>query len=211
MKILVGFERFGKVRDELRARGHDAWSCDIEESVPPSPYHIRGNIWTLLNNTVSEWDAAIFFPVCTYMCGSGLHHNKNDVARALKTDLAVQDAIKLMDLPIPRIIMENPVGILSTMYRKPDVIVQPYMFGDDASKKTCFWMKAVKPLPLPKSGWAIPRMVEYPKGSGKYHYRWSNQTDSGQNKLGPSKNRAAERGKTYDGIAKYLADCIEQY
>lgn len=101
-----------------------------------------------------------------------------------------------MNAPIPKIAMENPIGCLSTKYRKPDQIIQPYNFGDNASKSTCLWLKGL-PL-LEKTKFIEPRMI-----NGKP--RWANQTDSGQNNLGPSEDRWKERSKTYQGIADAMA------
>jgi hypothetical protein len=108
---------------------------------------------------------------------------------------------------VPQKVIENPVGVVSTAWRIPDQIIQPYMFGDDASKKTCLWMigEGKTPAPKlldipPKSQWFPPRMVEQP--NGKDLPRWSNQTDSGQNRLPPSARRAEIRSETYPGIAR---------
>lgn len=210
MLILVGFERFGRVRDVLRAKGHEAYSCDIlpdaGETDGPVPrtggrYHLQCNILDALFNQPRPWDMGIFFPVCTDVCSSGLWRCNHDPARAVRRDAAMQTFRVLDELPtrhwrtaIPKIAIENPIGALSRI-RKPDQIIQPYMFGEDASKATCIWVRGVPPLDIPpRCCWAQPRVV-----NGKN--RWSNQTDSGQNRLGPGPNRAAERGKTYWGVA----------
>jgi hypothetical protein len=97
--------------------------------------------------------------------------------------------------------IENPIGIMSRLYRKPNQIIQPYNFGHDASKRTCLWLSGVEPLE--NTQYVAPRMVNY---DGKIRQRWSNQTDSGQNKLPPSKNRWKLRSKTYEGIAAAMAE-----
>lgn len=111
-----------------------------------------------------------------------------------------------MDAPFEMIAAENPIGCLSTRYRKPDQIIQPWQFGDDASKATCLWLKNLKRLTVDPSQRRLGRLVEWPRGSGKMVERWSNQTDSGQNKLAPSENRAALRAETYPGIADAFAE-----
>ena len=110
----------------------------------------------------------------------------------------------LLGADIPRICIENPVGCISTRIRKPDQWVQPYEFGDDASKKTGLWLKGLPNL-VP-TGRVPGRLVECPPGSGKLRERWANQCDSGQNKLGPSSDRWAKRAKTYTGLARAMAD-----
>jgi hypothetical protein len=104
-----------------------------------------------------------------------------------------------MDAPVPRICIENPVSVISTRIRKPDQTVQPYQFGHDASKRTCLWLKGLAPLVLNPADYVQPRMV-----AGRP--RWANQTDSGQNKLGPSADRWQVRSKTYTGIAQAMAE-----
>lgn len=138
----------------------------------------------------------IAHPPCTYLTVSGLHWNKRQPERAQLTEEALRFVQQLLDAPIPRIALENPVGCISTRIRRPDQIIQPYNFGEDASKSTCLWLKGL-PL-LESTGYFPPRMV-----GGKP--RWSNQTDSGQNKLGPSEDRWKERSRTYQGIADAMA------
>ena len=105
-----------------------------------------------------------------------------------------------------KVAVENPVGRLSTLFRKPDQIIQPYEFGDDASKKTCLWLKNLPKL-VPQDNQRFPgRIVEYPVGSGKMVERWSNQTDAGHNRLPPSKDRSMLRSITYQGIANCMAN-----
>jgi hypothetical protein len=124
------------------------------------------------------------------------------------TDRAVHQFRRLMRCGIPRVIAENPVGVLSTRYRKPRFTVQPYQLGEDASKRTCFWIEGAAPpaLKLDPAKRFAGRMVEWPRGSGKMVERWSNQTDSGQNALTPSDDRWSDRSETYPGIANMLAD-----
>lgn len=133
-------------------------------------------------------------PPCTHLAVSGAWRFK-EKEEEQKEALAFVQA--LMNAPIDKIAVENPVSIISTRIRKPDQIIQPYQFGEDASKKTCLWLKNL-PLLVPTK-YVEPRWVD-----GKP--RWANQTDSGQNRLGPSATRAAERGYTYVGIAEAMAD-----
>ncbi len=150
----------------------------------------------------------IAHPDCTYLTVAGLHWNKrgrlgpDGRPREAWTEDAVRDFKRLMECPFSHIASENPIGCLSTRYRKPDQIIQPWMFGEDASKATCLWLKNLRPLWVDPRDRRAGRMVEWPRGSGKMVERWSNQTDSGQNKLPPSEDRASIRAETYPGIAK---------
>lgn len=189
MRILIGCERFGRVRDAFLKLGHDVWSCDLLPSVNGGP-HLQIDVREAIQD---QWDLGIFFPDCTYLCASGLHWNKRRPEREAKTFHAINFAIELFNADIPMIAMENPVGCLSTRWKKPSQIIQPWQFGEPESKATCLWLhrlpllKPTNILPLPESG------------------RWANQTPSGQNKLGPSPDRAAKRGITYQGIANAMA------
>jgi hypothetical protein len=143
-----------------------------------------------------HWDLMVAHPPCTYLSVSGLHWNGRVEGRAEKTESALALVRRLMDAPVKRICIENPVSCISSRIRKPDQIIQPYQFGHDASKATCLWLKGLPPLRPTK--FIEPRIV-----NGKN--RWANQTDSGQNKLGPSPTRAMDRAKTYQGIADAMA------
>lgn len=192
MRILIACEFSGTVRRAFRHLGHDAWSCDLLPSDDNSPYHIQGDVASLLNQ---GWKMLIAFPPCTYLRVSGIHWNNRGRGWD-ETEKALAFVQALMDAPIERIAIENPVGIISTRIRKPSQYIQPYQFGHDASKKTCLWLKN---LPcLSPTEYVAPRMV-----NGKS--RWSNQTDSGQNKLGPSADRWALRSLTYQGIANAMS------
>jgi hypothetical protein len=193
VKILVACEYSGKVRDAFRAAGHDAWSCDLLPCDADAAYHIQGDVVPLLGQ---GWDLMVAHPPCTYLCSSGLHWNKRVEGRQAKTEAALDFVRTLLSCPIPRVAIENPVGCISTRIRKPDQTIQPWQFGHDASKATCLWLKG---LPLLRPTAIIsPRMV-----NGKP--RWANQTDSGQNRLGPSLDRWKIRSETYSGIATAMA------
>lgn len=192
MKVLIGCERFGVLRDAFARRGHDAWSCDL---VPAPGNHIQGDVLNVIDGTVNHgWDLAIFHPDCTYVAVSGLHWNKRRPERASLTEQALEFVRKLMACKIKKWAIENPIGCISTRIRKPDQVIQPWQFGEDASKATCLWLNGLPPL------------VHTNVLPGGRKARRANQTASGQNKLGPSPERAMMRAKTYLGIAEAMAE-----
>ena len=196
MMILVGCEESGVVRDALIARGHQAVSCDLlPTSSDKDGEHIIGDLIEVINSR--NWDMIIAFPPCIYLCSSGLHWNKRRPGRQAKTDAAFDFVMQIANANCEKIAIENPIGCISTRWRKPDQIIQPYQFGEDASKKTCLWLKNI-PL-LKPTKYVEPRIVDGKK-------RWSNQTDSGQNRLTPSPNRSQIRSKTYPSIAQAIAE-----
>ena len=193
LRVLVGCEYSGRVREAFRARGHEVLSCDLEPAEDGSPHHYQGDIFDVLGE---GWDLAIFHPPCTYLSVSGMHWTTRGLRDPKLTEDALEFVQRLMDAPIPTIAIENPVSVISSRIRKPDQIVNPFDFGEDASKKTCLWLKG---LPLLKPTiYVPPRTVEGKK-------RWGNQCDSGQNKLGPSPTRWKERSRTFQGIADAFA------
>lgn len=201
-RVLVACECSGVVRRAFAARGHDAWSCDLKPCTDGSPNHIQGDALQVLARGC--WDVAICHPPCTYLSVSGMHWT----ARGLRDPQLTEDALvffqRLLEAPCPRVCVENPVGVTSTRVRPPDQWVQPWQFGDDASKRTGLWLRG---LPLLRPTGRVPgRLVEWPRGSGRMVERWSNQTDSGQNRLGPSERRAADRAVTYPGLARCMAE-----
>lgn len=209
---LIACEESGAVRDALREQGVQAWSCDLKPGRGKYPqYHYERDVRDLLD---WEWDMMIAFPDCTYLTcsaewayGDGPYHMKlePDTLTGAARRAARQEALDfvrlLLDAPIPRIALENPVGRIGTAIRPASQSIQPYDFGDDASKRTCLWLKN---LPLLKPTTRCPG--RWVKWKGKMVERWSNQTDSGQNRLGPSKTRGAERAVTYPGIAQAMAE-----
>ena len=202
MKVLISMECSGAVLNEFLAVGADAWSVDLKPHEAGHSRHIQADAFSIMYG--QHWDLMIAHPDCTFLSVSGLHWNKRVPGRAEKTELALQDVLKCMNAPIEKIAIENPISCISSRIRKPDQIIQPYMFGDDASKKTCLWLKGLSPLQIPdKSEWIRGRQIHDPKRG--IIERWSNQTDSGQNKLAPSPQRATERARTYRGIAKAFA------
>ena len=194
MRVLVACEFSGIVRDAFAARGHDAWSCDLLPTERPGN-HIQGDVLQLLAE--HSFDMMIAFPPCTYLCSSGLHWNTRRPEREHQTTDALVFVHTLLTAPVHRIALENPVGRISTAIRKPDQKIQPYHFGEDASKLTCLWLHSLPPLRPTRD--VLPRIVH-----GRP--RWANQTDSGQNKLGPSERRSADRSRTYPGIANAMAE-----
>jgi hypothetical protein len=194
MRVLIACEFSGVVREAFRKRGHEAVSCDLLPAEDNSPHHIQGDVLPVL---LEGWDLMIAHPPCTYLCSSGLHWNKRRPGRAAKTEEALQFVRELLNAPIDRIAIENPIGCISSRIRKPDQTIQPHQYGHDASKSTCLWLKQLPPLQPTK--YIQPRIVKGKK-------RWANQTDSGQNKLGPSDDRWAERSRTYEGIAEAMAE-----
>lgn len=192
MRVLVACEFSGRVRQAFRRLGHDAWSCDLLPALDNSQYHYQQDVFNIL---INDWDLVIAHPPCTYLCSSGLHWNIKRPERAALTEEALEFFLRFVGCA-PKVCIENPVGCVSTRFRKPDQAIQPFMFGEDASKKTCLWLEN------------LPRLQETNFISGRLIegvYRWSNQTNSGQNKLGPSPERAALRSITYQGIADAMA------
>ena len=250
MRVLVGCECSGIVREAFRAKGFDAWSCDLLAAHDNSPYHLHKDLRLALGD---HWDAAIFHPPCTYLCSSGLHWNGRIDGRAAHTEAALEFVRLLLGANIPHIALENPVGCISTNIRPYEQKIQPWQFGHDASKGTCLWLKGLPKLRhtkiIPPHGWSLVKCavdcVPCPDCGEPYceehdkHYAdcdcigptmdeatyrrvegyefatlqspaprpvWGNQTPSGQNKLGPSKDRWMKRSQTYTGIAIAMAN-----
>jgi site-specific DNA-cytosine methylase len=186
MRVGVLCEFSGTVRDAFLACGHDAVSCDLLPTTSPGP-HLQGDC---LAFDWSDYDLLICHPPCTHLAVSGSRWFKD---KRVEQEVALDFVRALMQLPVSRICVENPVSVISSRIRKPEQIIQPYEYGHSESKKTCLWLKnlpKLRPtnvLPLPAKG------------------VWDNQTPSGQNKLGPSPDRWLLRSKTYTGIAAAMA------
>jgi hypothetical protein len=203
MKILVACEESQVVTKEFRALGHEAWSCDILECSGGCPeWHIQGDVIPILKE---KWDMVLGFPPCTHLAVSGAAHfakKKADGRQQEGIDFFMQ--FTKLD-HVPKVLIENPIGIMSKLYRKPDQIIQPYQFGEDASKRTCLWLKGLPPLI--ETCRVVGRFVTTP--SGKVVERWANQCSNyGHDKTAPSPERSRIRSKTYLGVAKAIA---EQY
>jgi hypothetical protein len=194
-KILVACEYSGRVRDAFLQKGHEAVSCDLLPTDSPGP-HYQGDVRDILH---MGWDILIAHPPCTYLAVSGLHWNKRGVMvdgrpRSDLTEDALRFVQLLLSAPVKKIALENPIGCISTRIKKPDQVIQPWWFGDDASKATCLWLKNL-PLLTPTKIVKGRKVVH----NGKAVERWGNQLDSGQNRLPPSEDRWKIRSVTYGG------------
>lgn len=178
MRVLVGCEFSGAVREAFRKRGHDAWSCDLLDAEDESQFHIKGDLLQVLNN---GWDLAVFHQPCTHLAVSGARWFKDKVNEQKE---ALEFVRILLNAPIKQIALENPISIISSRIRKPDQIIQTYMFGHGETKATCFWLKNL-PLLVPTN------LVE--GRQARVH------------RLPPSPDRWKERSRTYPGIAAAMA------
>lgn len=222
LRILVAFECSGAIRRELRKLGYDAWSCDLKPARDGDEHHIQSDVFEVIDQPPRmlrhSFQALLAVgPVCTYLTNSaewaykdpdfvrypgvGYHQRlrpgtlfgaERRAARAAQ----IERVRELWECGIERIAIENPVGVLSSLFMPPSQIIQPHWFGDDASKATCLWLKNL-PLLVPTNH-VPPRIV-----NGRP--RWGNQTDSGQNKLSPSDDRAELRSATFPGVASAMA------
>lgn len=180
MRVLIGCEYSGVVRRAFREQGHDAWSCDFLPSEDDSPHHIQGDVLKLIGD---GWDMAVFHPPCTYLAVSGMHWTTRGFRDPKLTEDALDFVRKLMDAPIPRIAVENPVSVISSRIRKPDQIIHPYMFGDPYMKKTCLWLKN------------MPKLEHTNVVDGREQKCWKHP---------PSPDRWKERSRTYPGIGQAM-------
>lgn len=206
MRILVACEESQAVTIELRKLGHEAYSCDL---IPCSgghhAWHLQVDVIELLK---LKWDMIIAFPPCTYLTVTANKWFKDQPARksgalvGAERRLAREEAVKFFmafaEADCPKIAIENPIGVMSTRFRKPDQIIQPYNFGTDVSKSTCLWLKGLPKLV--NTTYVSPRITE----NGVK--RWGNQTDKdGSDITPPGPNRAIVRSKTHPGVAKAMA------
>lgn len=181
MRVLVACEFSGTVRRAFRALGHDAWSCDLLPAEDGSPYHIEGDVLSVPMGYRDAWDLMIAHPPCTHLAVSGARWWRD---KAQEQSEALEFVRYLMTLPIPRICIENPVSKISSAIRKPDQIIQPWMFGHGETKATCLWLKG---LPLLKP---------------------TNIVDGREariHRMPPGPDRWKERSRTYPGIAEAMA------
>lgn len=177
MKVLVACEFSGTVRQAFTDIGHDAWSCDILDTEIPGN-HYQCDVRDILNN---GWDLMICHPPCTHLAVSGARWFKG---KEVEQAAALDFVRLLLNAPIEKIALENPISIISTKIRKPDQIIQPWMFGHGEVKSTCLWLKN------------LPKLVPTDIVEGR---------EAKIHNMGPSKNRGKERSRTYQGIAEAMA------
>jgi len=200
MKVLVACECSGRVRDAFIALGHDAMSCDLHPTETPGP-HYQGSVWDVID---ACWDLMIAHQPCTHLCVSGARHFE---AKKLDGRQAVGASffMRLAKCDIPKIAIENPVGIMSSLYRKPDQIIQPWQFGDEAQKTTCLWLKGLAKL--------VPSVIV---GKGEFYVSpqgckmpswYGDAVGSDGKKLAYGSDEIKKlRSKTFPGIARAMAD-----
>jgi len=199
MKILVACEESQTVTIELRKLGHEAYSCDIIECSGGHPeWHLQQDVVPILKE---KWDMIIAFPPCTHLAVSGSKYFKQKIADG-RQQQGIDFFMEFANAECKKIAIENPVGIMSSKWRKPDQIIQPYQFGHPEAKKTCLWLKGLPKL-IPTDILKLPECGY-----------WDNQTKEHQNKLlvdgvwiGWNDKRTPKlRAKTYSGIAKAMAE-----
>lgn len=224
MNVFIGMEESQVIQRAFEERGHNAWSCDFKPGRLNPSRHIQGDVHDALWALGWIPDLIILHPVCRYLSVSGQHWTGKPGQRTVEDREAAVADFMLCTRYAGRLAIENPVGIMSTRYRKPDQIIQPNWFGDDASKKTGLHLQEL-PVLVPTKH-VEPRRVCQNCGDTLHHCfalrekfcricggkmlpRWANQTDSGQNRLGPTKDpedRRAARAETYPGPAAAMAD-----
>jgi hypothetical protein len=197
MRVLIACEFSGSVRDEFIKLGHDAISCDLEPTEKPGP-HYQGDVMDIIDD---GWDMMIAFPPCTHLAISGAAHFAKKRADG-RQQQGIDFFMSLVNCNIPKYAIENPVGIMSTNYRKPDQIIQPWQFGNEAQKSTCLWLRD-----LPK---LQPTNIV---GKGEF-FEWKDGK-TGKTKRQPkwfydafkknSTERAKIRNKTFPGVAAAMA------
>lgn len=203
MKILVGCEESQAVTIELRKLGHEAFSCDIQECSGGHPeWHLQENIFDVIFS--KDWEMLIAFPPCTHLAVSGAKHFAKKIADG-RQEQGINFFLALATRDIPKIAIENPVGIMSSKFRKPDQIIQPWQFGDKAQKSTCLWLKN---LPLLKPTKIVEKREFYITPTGKKMASWMcNPIGSNGKKLGYNTDEIKKlRSKTFPGIAKAMAE-----
>ena len=188
MRVLIACEYSGAVRDAFIRAGHYAASCDLLPSDSPLGDHYQCDVTAILDH---DWDLMIAHPPCTHLSVSGARWFKGKQA---KQAAALDFVRQLLDAPIPRIALENPVSIISSHIRKPDQIIQPWMFGHEATKTTCLWLKGLPHL-TPTS--IVGKGARHITKSGKSLPKWYN--------LPPSADRWKIRSATFQGIADAMA------
>jgi len=194
MKILVACEESQAVTSELRLLGHEAYSCDILPTSGTNPdWHIQGDVTPLLKQA---WDMVIAFPPCTHLATSGARWfaQKRQDGRQQK---GIDFFMLFTSLDCPKVAIENPIGVMSTLWRKPDQIIQPWQYGSRATKSTCLWLKGL-PLLIPTN--IVSRGEFYVSPKGRTMSQWYADTWNL-----PKSEQAKARSKTFPGIAKAMA------
>lgn len=189
MRVFVACERSGAVRRAFRDKGHEAWSCDIEEADDKSPFHFRGDVFEVLDQT-APWDVLIAFPPCTYLTRAGARWWPN---RQQEQKDALEFVRKLLEYPIPKSALENPPGKIGSAIRPADQYVHPWQFGHMETKTTGLWLKN-----LPKLQPTHDVKDDMHKLPAHQKHRIYSMPDS--------KGRAERRSKTYEGMARAMAE-----
>ena len=205
MNVLVACEYSGTVREAFRKLGHEAWSCDLLPAEDASAFHFQIDALEMIERNRGYFDLLIAHPPCTYLANSGVRwlHDPDYPDRWSKLDEGAAFFKALLDAPIDRIAVENPIPhkyAVERIGRRPDQYVQPYDFGDDASKKTGLWLKNLPPLD--STGFEQHPPAYYTDGKP----RWSNQSPSGANKIGQTADRWKKRSTFWPGIARAMAE-----
>ena len=181
MRVLVACEYSGVVRRAFRDAGHDAWSCDLLPADDESMHHYQCDVTGVIDTDHFEWDLMIAHPPCTHLAVSGARWFKDKQQEQVDALAFVR---RLLDAPIPRIALENPISIISSRIRKPDQIIQPWQFGHGETKATCLWLKN------------LPKLVPTNIVEGR---------EARIHKMPPGPDRWKERSRTYEGIAAAMA------
>ncbi|MDE2016054.1 MAG: hypothetical protein KGI72_06045 [Patescibacteria group bacterium] len=201
MKILIACEESQKVCTAFRARGHEAYSCDIlPESGGHPEWHIQGDVVPLLEQ---EWDMIVAFPPCTHLAVSGAAHFAKKIADG-RQQQGVDFFMKFANSKCPRVAIENPIGIMSKRWRKPDQIIQPWQFGDPFQKSTCLWLKGL-PLLVPTKEvdhGEFKKWIDPKTGKTKSQPMWFFKSLSAKT----AEERTRIRNRTFDGIALAMAE-----
>ena len=193
MKVLIACEFSGTVRDAFTKLGHDAWSCDLEDTLTPGN-HYKGDMFDIVND---GWDLIIAHPPCTHLAVSGARHFEKKRADG-RQQQGIDFFMRVMNIDVPRLAVENPIGIMSTLYRKPNQIIQPWEYGHKTTKATCLWLKG---LPLLKPTNIVDKGEVVTFASGKRMSKWFYESSQ----LSP-KERERMRNKTFQGIADAMAE-----
>jgi len=199
MKVLVACEFSGIVREAFRAKGHDAWSCDLVPTEIPGQ-HIQGNVLEILDD---GWDMMIAHPPCTHLSCSGAKHFSKKIADG-RQQQGIDFFMKFTTTSIPLVCIENPIGIMSRLYRKPDQIIQPWQFGHEAQKSTCLWLKGLPKL-CPTN--IVGKGDFYVSPSGKKLPVWYGDASLNGKKIGYNTEEMKRiRNRTFKGVAEAMAE-----